>query len=836
MNASSFADSQMRAGSALIMTIGFVVLVVSLGSVFLVNAAAKYDESISLKLTNYAEQATQTAFAHARRELLLDYVNNTYSSYQSGARMDFYPLDTSGDPMHHKSELFGKNDNPDPRVNAYNSDRVTLHMAETYQGSYNATGLYDSAYGLNLGNDRSSRYHDIFFVDSNGNVTDELLADYVVRYTAEISDEEAKFSINPDYPGHPLAFDYTDPDNPDYLACEAYIHRYAKGIRSFTGAVAQEYNRSGFHKDQPRKKLYHVYDQIFEGSDNTMSQGFSRGNNGTEMVRYDRLFRGIGLTPEMTGWNSYDHWMQTIPGKVFSYGQIKAHWMSGDHTDDVGRKYSPYTTGLRDQSWPAGEQGRPPRIGNIPNPNCPWHINAVTMSQYTMQSMIFGLSSHLRSIRTDANWSKKGNTSTLDLFGPNYPEAFPLAMDAGKAVHLIGGDLNANNKIVNGTVTLPKKPDFFSGSRFRIPLSYANSYWWDVAASLYKATLVAKSVWNWGVAPGNLSINHSIRVQDPNSKISTTPADLSANRDQMLADLEAEFLRIIGEDVDISAGGAGFSYILREGLLATPKTGATVTVGFGDQDTATERSSGPTDRWNRSYGDITLASTGKTNGILAFRNCKLTNGENTRAMEYLLNDVRMSIFGTPALNFNHDDADLDGTPETAADSDDAESTVNGWWDYDNSGNRIRKWSWWYEGVPLTHDPANQWLEYPTWYRFYSDSGPVVQRWDGEAWLTLTTAERNLFFAVNKAFLNERFLVSGTDPIKPFSASGRLYVGHSHVFNIVARGELYDINLNQRVTQFTAEQFLHIDPNHDNDLSDTTVLYQRTYSENKSGVK
>ena len=825
-----------KQGSALIMTIALIVLVISLGSAFLINASAKYDESISLKLNNYAEQATQTAFAHARREILLDYVNNTYSSLRSGARMAFYPLNTSGNPMHHKAGAFGQSADSDPRINVSAGDRVTYHIADTYQGSREGTSQWDDAYTFNTSFNLSSRYYDLLFVDSNGNVTDEALADYVVRYTIEIADEESKIGINPDYPGFPITFDYSDPDNDEYLSCESYVHRYAKGIRSFTGAVAQEYNRTSFFKDQPRKKLYNIYEQVYEGTDNTMSQGFGQGNNGSEMTRYDHLFRGHGLNSEMVGWNAYDNWSQTIPGKIFSYGQIRAHWMSSDHFDALHRKYSPYSTGLRDQSWPAGLVGRPARVGNIPNPNCPWDVNVVTMSQYTMQSMFFGLSSHLRSIRTDANWSKKGNTATLDLFGPNYPEAFPLDIAAGKAVHLIGGDLNDNDKIVNGSVTLPKRPDYFSGSRFRIPLSYANSYWWDVAASMYKATLVAKSIWNWGATPGDTSVDASIRVQDPNCKITNgSPSDLSANPNQMLADLEAEFLRIIGEDVDVIHSSGSFNYTLREGLLATPKTGTTATVGFGEQGTATERISGPTDRWNRSYGDEVLTSTGQTNGLLAFRDCQLSSSANTRAMEYLLNDVRMSLFGTPALNFNHDDANLDNNMDTAANSSDAESTVNGWWDYDSAGNRIRKWSWWFEGIPLTHEPGNEWLEYPTWYRFFNGGlGPVVQRWNGETWIALSSSERNKLFAVNKAFLDDDFLATGNNPIKPFSASGRLYVGHSHVYNIVARGELFDINLNERITEFTAEQFLHVDPNHDDDLSDTVVLYQRTYSENKTG--
>ena len=820
-------------GSALILTVGFVALVVSLGSVFLVNASKKLDESVSVKLALYAEHAAQSAFVHARKDILDDYAQNTYTSLKSKFRTSFCPVDTDGNPLH----VLYSWAKPQPtrgdsqRLNVPDSDRITYHALETYQNQKKSPDQWDEAYGFGFWNSVSSRYHDLYFLDADGKIIDdEAAAYYVVRYAAEIADENGKIGINANFPGHPIPFDFSDPDNADYLASQSYIHRYAKAIRSMTGAPTQEGQQSHFASNNADTEQRYVYRRTkpLEGLDVTGSKGYkTSGFVGGDIMFFDSMFRGSGLAP-VGG-----EWAVATPGKIFSYPQIRSWHQGTDVGDYLWRRYSPYTSGSLDQSWPAGQQGFSPTIATLPAPNCPWRVNAATMTQYAMQSMIFGLSSHLR----------KDNTMTLDLFGPNYPEAFPLPLDSGKHVHLIGVEVNEHNEIVNGTHHLPGYPMItrpfryygFDQARFmyKVPKSYGNSYWWDVGGAMWKALAVSRAIWNFDIDHNDTNPNKELKAYDPNCKISTTPGDLSADPNQMLADLEMEFLRILGEDVTIIASGSSFSYSMNPGLLATPNTGNTVTIGFGTQTETDERYHGNHKKqpsWQKEVRD----GSRNQHACFAERQCRLRSSDNTRAMEYLLNDVRMSLLGSPALNFNMDDPNNDGSAGTNANDADAESTYNGWWDIDSSGNRVRKWSWYFEGLEQTHNAGNEWLQSPGWYRFYQDGSPSTEYWDGATWKKLTATEQSLFFQINKAFLDDDFLGSGSYPIKPWSATGRLYVGHSRVFNIVARGELFDLIENKRLAKFRAEQILHVDPNRDDDLSDTTVIYQRTYGRNKFG--
>ena len=848
--------NQNQKASALILTIGFVALVVSLASAFMVNASSKFDESVSVKLANLAEQAAQSGFIHARKVIIEDYANDNYTSIQSRYRMEFNPLDTAGNPMDSMSLHRPPKNRADtsPRINVSSNDSVTWHAIETYQGDWEHMGNWDMAYGWARIDGRTSRYHDIMFVDDKGNTVDEVIADYVVRYTMEIADEEGKLSVNPDYPGHPLPIDYSDPDNKDYLAYKSYIHRFAKAMRSMNSAIAEERLPQEVYTDYGGKTFYHLYDQILEGV-NASGGGVWSNKQGynNEVVRYDRLFRGTGTQVfDNGGWHERPGWLALLPGKVFSYNHIRSTYQSEDHIDKLRQRFSPFASGLRDDDWPAGQEGFDSTITNIPNPNCPWVVNVPTMTTYAQQSVIFGLSSQLRAGGYGPNWDKGGSGTTLDLFGKNYPEAFPLSLDSGRYVPLIGGDL-AGSKVINGTNRLPGVP-FTCGKKveYPVPDMYANSYWWDVAAALWKATSVGKSIWSFKGDIHKNGADKEVFVYDPNCRITTAPGDLSENPGLMLAQLESEFLRILGERVDISVGGGpSLTYGLNQGLLATPITNTTVTVGYGPQP----ETKGLWDRVERDgnvalgINDIELELTTDTNAYdqkigyrytvgarLAERKAQLQMGENTRSMEYLLNDVRMSIFGTPALNFNYDDASGNNSVDTSADGEDAESTVNGWWGYDDLGNRTRYWSWWFEGVDITYVASNNWLQMPGWFRFYRRGGsPFVARYNGTEWQELNNTERDLFFDINKHFLEDDFLSDpAAKPIKPFSATGRFQVKRSRIFNIVCRGEVYDINVNSRISQFRAEQILHVDPNKDEDLSDTVVLYQRSIGRNKSG--
>ncbi len=826
--------------SALIMTVAFISLVISLGAVFLTQTSSKLSESVSEKVVNYAHLACDYGMEHAKNTMLSDHKNHTYTSYKSKYVTDFLPVTTSGTPVGLLDSVDGIYADSDDRVNLKQSDRVTYIMAEAFQNSLRETSNWNSAYGYmydirdtsnSSGNSRSSRWYDLYYLDANGDrVATEAAAEFVVRYTVETADEYGKAAINPSYPGHPIPFDFNDPDNLDYLSYQTYLHRYGKALRSMIGAPRlsvggkQGYMKAAVGSFRP------LYAQEKENVNAEADPGHRAldGNKQDLRINYDMLFRGVGLTQYQP--RDYKAMTPTIAGKNYSYGQMNASFKTAKSEladNRLPRMFSPFTRGLRDADL-AGADDFPDSVSNIPDPNCPWHVNVCTSTLFTIQGMIFGMSTHTQTQYNGKSWySGKGGGKTLDLFGKNYPEAFPLDIDAGKPVFLIGGDRDGSGKTINGTMHLPRSPRIHKitgqHGRFIFHRAYRNSYWGDVCVALYQACAVGKSIWNFGKAPA-----------DSDCRITTTPGDLTADPKVMQAQLEEEFLRILGENVTINYSSAPapqgtYSYIVNDGLLATANK-----VGLPDtppSDPSTYNGSHYSFVGYNQISDLTADLT-RSNGtwsnnnadsyddrdfLLRRRACSLPPHANTRAMEYLINDVRMSVFGSPALDFNRDGV--------------AESTRAGW--RDENGNT--KWSWWFDGVPLAHSTSGdlKWLEIPTWYRMSLSGGAAqLERWTGVEWEPWTQ-NINTFFRANKAFLNEDFVTSNSGlPIKPWSATGRLFVGKSHVFSITCRAEVFDLISENRIAQYTAEEFVNIDANKDGEFDDTYVIYRRTYGRTK----
>ena len=196
---------------------------------------------------------------------------------------------------------------------------------------------------------------------------------------------------------------------------------------------------------------------------------------------------------------------------------------------------------------------------------------------------------------------------------------------------------------------------------------------------------------------------------------------------------------------------------------------------------------------------------------------QLPPSANTRAMEYVLNDVMISLFGKANPHFDLDGDPLDENIAVDFNGDGyAESTVTGWY---NAETDSRYWSWWWDGLgPYVQlSLQNEYMKQAGWYRF--DGNGNVLRKVGEQWQAIP--DSTTFFAYNDIWLTG----NNAYPIKPFAKTGRLFVGKSRMIYGFVRGEVYNI-LTKKTMAATDRNFsYHVDPNDDGDFSDSHLLIQ-----------
>ncbi|NRA38431.1 MAG: hypothetical protein HRU15_09845 [Planctomycetes bacterium] len=202
------------------------------------------------------------------------------------------------------------------------------------------------------------------------------------------------------------------------------------------------------------------------------------------------------------------------------------------------------------------------------------------------------------------------------------------------------------------------------------------------------------------------------------------------------------------------------------------------------------------------------------------RLAELSPNTNTRAMEYLLNDTMISLFGQAnphwkvgdslaeiAVDFNNDDY--------------AESTVTGWYD-PVSGGRV--WSWWWDGLgPYVSDDVDvpDYMRNSGWYRFYDD-GTVKRRMDSR-WIDISN-DLDVFNEVNDIWLTGNQL----HPIKPFAKTGRLFIGKSRLFRAFIRGEVYNLDTKEPMATSHQTFVFRVDGNGDDNVKDSAILMKKQF--------
>ncbi|NRA38352.1 MAG: hypothetical protein HRU15_09445, partial [Planctomycetes bacterium] len=398
----------------------------------------------------------------------------------------------------------------------------------------------------------------------------------------------------------------------------------------------------------------------------------------------------------------------------------------------------------------------------------PWRLNLLTAYDEALRSIILGLSSHLRYLQSDSH----PTGAPLDVFGTSYPEAFPLGLDDGRDIHALKTDFAEESAQVRDSAF------HFRSSKGRdnrtVEPAYANSYWWDIAYALTIASTAAQNAWGF-----QISNDGSVYTFDDPRSAGNGLCLINPNEDvpvDMMIQVESEFLRILGES--FSNPGTG---VLAGNITQT---------GF---------------TWDNSNTNTS----------------QIAAGSNTRGMEYALNDVRMSIFGSSALNFNNDDINGDINGDSSTDDDDAESTLNGWVD------RI---------IPVapstrTHRRIFSW-ESPnkTRYRFIeqvlASATLAGYEWAGYEWKVLTQNDVDDIFLKHPLWLDAAW--TNDSPIRPFSKTGRLTIDKARFYKAVTHCQVWNNLLEKRMSDVTSEIIYILDPNEDDDISDSHIQYRRTH--------
>ena len=899
-----------RHGSVLILCVGAVVLMATLATYFLSAVDLQREAAKNIGMSHIVRMGQSTAVSEILQKILDETATGKAATQQRSWRYDYHAVNVDGVPRFGWEGSWKVSNSYKPANRSLANDhRLNLTAADALDNIFNglddSNGYQPRTLGLGLPHHQSAshyktkgsfstfaRWNDLRFFDKHLNEVPET-ADpvFVLRYAALVYDNEGLMPINHNFPSldptlsfaAPPAYNSGSPDNDDFLHKESYLNRYARALRSMVGAelvLTGSKTQAAIPNNQYREG-YDEYDLENLWADaggvlrHASFKGDARTNHNSTKLRsaIESIFRGTG----MGRWGSGESYVTYNAG-----GQRATPWdvaLSVRNESNYARDrndalhLTPYGRGMRDDSWHSTECGVNQvnaGQGASRNPNVPWRINILTASGDVVNAMLHGMSSHLR--------YDNGNPRaipTADLFGANYPEAFPLAIDEGRDVKVIG-ELHAQEEVereayrqngpnnggaqdmenwnygtataratsyaewvtgLSWDITAPGDPSFLdvlpksSGTGMsyggihrnyntthsifqKMPHEpYVNSYWWDVHDSMMSTIFVAYQVWNTGLStePAMWHYIDDTFFADPASHIQRYSSGTMIESDPavMRLNFEQEFLRILGESLPTS--GVSVS----DGVIGSAQTGNVVTTGFGREDGCRDFAGWPA--WRYSF-------------------CKypsqLQPTANTRGLEYLLNDYRMSLMGSEALDFNGDGY--------------AESTTNGW----KSGNQT-VWSWWWDGV---HEVDNEalygWLTVPTWYRFY-DGDNNIYRLENSTWRALTSAERTKFLAINGAFLRTTWSgASGSvedqwngltipgivtnGPIKNWSATGRFFIGPSKCFNYIVKTQMLNLDTNKKAFEIATHGVVDIDANRDVDeqgngsLSDIQFLYKRNY--------
>ncbi len=835
-----------QTASVLIMVVLMLALMVSMAIGFLSIVGRQLGSAINIASQTKADVAVHQAQAHviraalqtADQPTLLDGSTNVdYTTmFNPRWRAEFSAVtDPDGDPFTNdglsmpagtKSSPIGSatevSDNPitNARYNLF--DMVGADTERDFSVNYGfapCVDRYDSADNMYISRWHNVEYMDEEFqhieIDPSLSEADKAIlrksARYVVRYMAQVMDVNGMMTINNNFPvlfedGTSIVQGNGAVDNTQYIRYQNYLRCYGRSIKSAFGSMGGLQYRSDdddFLSADPLDKESSGY-----FVDGQQVGGYYSGSHNTDYdarKRIERAFRN-GDLQWMNG-GIYDNVVLTSAhkGRAYTFGNITESFLGNPIRTGAGNIYTfvPYgdsmiDSTLADPDLVAGGHVNPSNIST------PWRVNVLSAPNTTIGNMVFGLSSELRFYKhfgsnpygPTLKKTTGGTSANVDLLGKVYPEAFPLSLDAGRDVPCVGDGMGNDLEEApwyyqtghwskrNGSFVMINS-NWGNGLIATNP-GYQNSYYWDIVFALTMALRDARQAW---IVEGDLRVDAEVAgptIYEYQGGVNNSYIDKNEHDpEDMLNLILSETYRVLGEGRIISGTPATSEDYYNAGQESLLSGGSTF-CGAGS---------------NKFYQ----------------RKAKLPPTANTRGMEYVLNDIMISLFGKANPHFDLENDPLSENIAVDFNGDGyAESTVTGWYDAETNG---RVWSWWWDGLgPYVNvAPQDAYMKEPGWYRF--DGAGAIQRKVGEDWVAI--ANTTTFTTYNDMWLtgNNQY------PIKPIAKTGRFFIGKSKIIHGFVRGEVFNL-LTEKTLAATSRNFAyHVDPNDDGDFSDSHILIQ-----------
>ncbi|NRA39943.1 MAG: hypothetical protein HRU15_17505, partial [Planctomycetes bacterium] len=779
--------------SALIMVIVMISLMISVAIGFMSMISRQRGSAINIAAQTKSDVALLQAQAHAIKCFLNSAAATSpqfSTMFNETWRTEFTAVtNPDGDPFTDDgvaknpgtlSSLVADNNKTsvDPLVNAKHVlfDMIGID-SDKYYGSTFGYGFSTNAefdYAL-------SRWHNIEYltdafahidIDPTATAAQQTLlrksAHYVVRYTVQVLDANAMRSINHNFPVDLQSGDSINPgtgtvDSTHYIRFQNYLRCYGRSAKSQFSSSNKDFAQFRSVTDEN----FTTVDPLDHENVSVLTDGTvygSRGASSPSGYSYSAKSHHLSMDPrlrlERAFRNGDLHWLngrqgntdfcELTPGhngKIYTWGHISESWLStsgssGYDYTNAKMCWIPYADSMQDVDLadPALVTAGVVAPAEL---STPWRVNLLSASDETVSGMLLGLSSEL----SYSNGATQAScTGQADLFGKAYPEPFPLALDAGRYVPVMG-EADADNKA--------DAPNYYgfglypynnSGSKvFARTSVYANagnqnSYVFDVIVAVALAIRDARRVWVEEKSLYGRDTATFTAVDDANvSYRSGNFSKLDANETDpavMLNQILLEAYRILGEDIGNSTS-----------LLSGDKS--YVGAGIKHSNTGVK---GHYQRYVQLPDGTTL--------------------HDTRAMEYVLNDIMISLFGEANPNYSPADPANPSALELGTIALDfngdthVESTITGYHDYKSSS---KKWSWWWDGLGPYVNVDYDYMKNPAWYRF--DGLGDIERKVNHQWLSLSNSEKEVFASYNDIWLytsGDPKVVRSQFPIKPFA--------------------------------------------------------------------
>ncbi len=932
-----------RCGSVLLVSISLVVFLSFLLTVYIRSMSKYRNAAISDVFNTHAEIAMrngQIKVMHTlQRAALVDDPDDPdfYSTFQSSWRTEFrrdktlepggeWPdaNATMGSATWQLPEKNVPNRSEDYRTygpveGAYNwSDRLSDGMLQILGLKTDTKTSKSIKMTDTLGSNAGARWHEIGWLDNEGQPSTEADGRYIVRYAVELLDLSGFMGFN-FYPEESV--DFSSMSNAEALALRrkfrALRERYGSALATvyakegmwrfnrYTYNILSRANQNMWSVDPYARNYRHhlepfrIEDDPFKVEVNWLQQvNAPQSHTDPISVEYDYrvqnlsgvnlrfdtwklntchayqthdLFQGHGHLWSGDG-NAITFKAQVIPGPYYSY-QAFASTFLGFYDNLDGMFYMPHSYNLFDTGL---------LVANGDDCDAPFRVNLLTATNKTLENMIKGSMCRLKYIRpqdwtgqdafdgpgtqlfpfaigdplmpfssdpaaadmyddnldfnqhvTFANTANAPVNSTLDAWyertGSMYQWFYGLDYNEGRQ---LGPRSHIENSFLSGYQNHgPGLPyDVRTAQRFTrrntFDLNVANTYEHDVMEALMAAVYTAKRAWN-GKSHTKLRSSDPAwadNTQDPTleelkqewddfawlrtGSATSSVSDIEDESKHELAtvhDVEQLFLRILGEQINTNAGnarGGGQPYDRQD-----PKTWRALPRTLSGRFVEYQNSGAVQD--DRIKTDHVLPVP-QSNQRFSYdtgsaENARIRTHQNTAGMERLLNDVRMSFFGSPAIDFNFDAF--------------AESSTNGW---NDGGDSLVTW--------MTNAATRGGQKNPSNDRY----GPGYR--NGSGTKTPLTSGNATFTKLRTAHVDWMELDEGQDSSRDygFTVTGRFYMGKSQAYRCFIRGQVWDTVRNKKTSEVMLDMSYAPNPSddpttyaiEDTDLSDSHVIMQR----------